>query len=124
METAKFIIEALVGLAAIVALILNFTGKSKEREIRWGFEPVSKKDYEDAKKARDEEIRLVRAEVEKNREAAEREGKIRAAGIYRKIDEVRTELSANLETARQELSENQRALPNEIVTLLKNTNAI
>jgi hypothetical protein len=49
---------------------------------------------------------------------------IRAAGIYKKIDEVRAELSSNLDMVRRELNDSQRNLPNEIVTLLKNTNAI
>ena len=49
---------------------------------------------------------------------------VRAAGIYRKIEDVRSELTMNLEKVRAELSANQRSLPNEIVALLKNTNAI
>jgi hypothetical protein len=62
--------------------------------------------------------------MKEDREAQSKSASIRVAGLYRKIDEVRAELSGNLETVRQELTENQRSLPNEIVTLLKNTNAI
>lgn len=108
----------------IMMVVYMRSDKKQRREISFEFEPVSKKDFEIARQIRDDEIKTVRSDMEKHRETAERERKISAAGVYRKIDEVRTELSANLETVRQELSENQRALPNEIVTLLKNTNAI
>ena len=70
------------------------------------------------------EMGELRRTMKEDREALNESASARAEGMYRKIDEVRAELSANLERTRQELSENQRSLPNEIVTLLKNTNAI
>src|SRR5579872_1871494 len=72
----------------------------------------------------EEDLSEIRREMKEDREAQTKSASIRAAGIYKKIDEVRAELSANLESVRQELTDNQRSLPNEIVTLLKNTNAI
>ncbi|HZV36863.1 MAG TPA: hypothetical protein VFB72_19965, partial [Verrucomicrobiae bacterium] len=72
----------------------------------------------------EDDLAAIRREMKEDCESQTRSASIRAAGLYKKIDEVRAELSATIETVRQELAENQRSLPNEIVALLKNTNAI
>ena len=46
-----------------------------------------------------------------DRAALEEAGTARAAGIYRKIDDVRAELSANLDATRRELAETSGCLP-------------
>jgi hypothetical protein len=108
----------------VVMLIVLMRNNKQRREVSFEFEPVARKDYDEQRKLRDAEITRLRGDIERNREAGERERKQSAAGIYKKIDDTRAELSADLQSVRKELSENQRNLPGEIVALLKNTNAI
>ena len=118
-----------VGLASLCVAINQIDDFFERRKPRAGFPPVEQ--LENSQLALTErvanledDISDLRHEMKEDREAQARSASIRTAGLYKKIDEVRTELSANLESARQELTESQRSLPNEIVTLLKNTNAI
>jgi hypothetical protein len=125
-EAIGWLVVALASLCVAINQIDDFFDRRKPRE---GFPPVEQLDNsQNALSVRvdklEAEMGELRREMKEDREAANASGSARAAGIYRKIDEVRSELSANLERARQELAENQRSLPNEIVTLLKNTNAI
>lgn len=118
-----------VGLAALCVAVNQIDDFFERRKPRAGFPPVEQ--LENSQRALTERVEKledalgeIRREMREDRELAAKSASIRAAGIYKKIDEVRAGLSANLETVRQELAENQRSLPNEIVTLLKNTNAI
>lgn len=118
-----------VGLAALCVAINQIDDFFERRKPRAGFPPVEQ--LENSRLAlehRVDKIELdlmaIRREMKEDRETSARTASIRAAGLYKKIDETRAELSANIETVRQELTENQRSLPNEIVALLKNTNAI
>ena len=118
-----------VGLAALCVAINQIDDFFERRKPRAGFPPVEQLDDSQKALARrveklEDELAAVRREMKEDRESQSRSASIRAAGLYKKIDEVRAELSANIETVRQELTENQRSLPNEIVALLKNTNAI
>lgn len=118
-----------VGLASLCVAINQIDDFFERRKPRPGFPPVERLEnsqiaLSDRVEHLEDDISDLRHEMKEDREAQARSASIRAAGIYKKIDEVRAELSANLETVRQELTENQRSLPNEIVTLLKNTNAI
>ena len=118
-----------VGLASLSVAINQIDDFFERRKPREGFPPVEQlENSQNALAARvdrlEAEMGELRREMKEDREASNMSASARTAGIYRKIDEVRSELSANLERVRQELSENQRSLPNEIVTLLKNTNAI
>lgn len=92
-------------------------------------------EFREAREARNGEIETIRLAQAADRAAVETERKRSSSSLYRHMDEtkaqlenkmedMRKELSTNLENVRAELSENQRLLPNEIVTLLKNTNAI
>lgn len=83
-----------------------------------------KKDRDDNEKHISARASKIYEEMKQSNESVHQQ--IKAEGERRviQIDDVRKELSKNLESVRQELSENQRLLPNEIVTLLKNTNAI
>jgi chromosome segregation ATPase len=117
------------GLAALAVCINQIDDFFERRKPKEGFPPVEQ--LENSQNALAERvdhleraISDIRREMKEDREAQAKSASARAAGIYKKIDEVRAELSANLESARKELAENQRSLPNEIVTLLKNTNAI
>jgi chromosome segregation ATPase len=117
------------GLAALAVCINQIDDFFERRKPKEGFPPVEQ--LENSQNALTERvdhleraISDIRREMKEDREAQAKSASARAAGIYKKIDEVRAELSANLESARKELAENQRSLPNEIVTLLKNTNAI
>lgn len=117
------------GLAAIAVCINQIDDFFERRKPRVGFPPVEQ--LENSQNALAERVDHleqavwdIRREMKEDRETQAKSASARAAGIYKKIDEVRAELSANLESARKELAENQRSLPNEIVTLLKNTNAI
>jgi chromosome segregation ATPase len=125
-ESIGWLVVALASLCVAVNQIDDFFERRKSPV---GHPPVEQLDS--AQQALTERVENLeddlsdlRHEMKTDREAQLKSASIRAAGIYKKIDEVRTELSANLETVRQELTENQRSLPNEIVTLLKNTNAI
>jgi hypothetical protein len=118
-----------VGLASLCVAINHIDEFFERRKPREGFPPAEQ--LENSQLALTERVENLeeavsdlRREMKEDREAHIKSASIRAAGIYKKIDEVRTELSANMETVRKELSDNQRSLPNEIVTLLKNTNAI
>ncbi len=118
-----------VGLACLCVAVNQIDDFFERRKPRPGFPPAEQ--LENAQQALadrvenlEEDISDLRREMKEDREAQTKSASLRAAGLYKRMDEVRSELSANLETARQELSANQRSLPNEIVTLLKNTNAI
>ncbi len=117
------------GLAALAVCINQIDDFFERRKPREGFPPVEQ--LENSQNALTERVEHleravwdIRREMKEDRETQAKSASARAAGIYKKIDEIRAELSANLESARKELAENQRSLPNEIVTLLKNTNAI
>ncbi len=125
-EGIGWLVVALSALCVAINQIDDFFERRKPRE---GFPPVEQlENSQNALSARvdrlEAEMNELRREMKEDREALNESGSARAAEIYRKMDEVRSELSANLERVRQELSENQRSLPNEIVALLKNTNAI
>jgi hypothetical protein len=118
-----------VGLAALCVAINQIDDFFERRKTKPGKPPAEQ--LENSQEALAERVsRLENAvleihrEMKEDREAVTRAGSARAAGIYKKIDEVRAELSANLDAVRREMAENQRSLPNEIVALLKNTNAI
>ena len=118
-----------VGLASLCVAINQIDDFFERRKPRAGFPPVeqlenSQRALTDRVEKLEDALGEIRREMKEDRELSAKSASIRAAGIYKKIDEVRAGLSANLETVRQELAENQRSLPNEIVTLLKNTNAI
>jgi hypothetical protein len=118
-----------VGLAALCVAINQIDDFFERRKPPLGFPPVEQLDTTQKVLARrveklEDELAALRREMKEDRESQSRSASIRAAGLYKKIDEVRAELSATIETVRQELTDNQRSLPNEIVALLKNTNAI
>jgi len=118
-----------VGLASLCVAINQIDDFFERRKVKPGFPPVEQlENSQNALAQRVDGLEAgladVRREMKEDREALARSASARAAGIYKKVDEVRSEFSANLETVRHELTENQRSLPNEIVTLLKNTNAI
>lgn len=118
-----------VGLASLCVAVNQIDDFFERRKPRAGFPPVEQlESSQNALTERvanlEDDLSDLRREMKEDRESQAKSASIRAAGLYKKIDEVRAELSANLETARKELAENQRSLPNEIVTLLKNTNAI
>jgi hypothetical protein len=112
-----------VGLASLCVAVNQIDDFFERRKPRVGFPPVEHALTERVENLEDD-LSDLRHEMKEDREAQLKSASIRAAGLYKKIDEVRAELSANLETVRQELAANQRSLPNEIVTLLKITNAI
>lgn len=118
-----------VGLAALCVAINQIDDFFERRKPRVGFPPVEQLDDSQKALARrveklEDDLAVLRREMKEDRESQSRSASVRAAGLYKKIDEVRAELSATIETVRQELTENQRSLPNEIVALLKNMNAI
>ena len=113
-----------VGLAALCVSVNQIDDFFERRKPRAGFPPVEQLDNSQAALAErvdrlEDALADLRREMKADREALAEAGSARAAGIYRKIDEVRGELSANLASVRRELAESQRSLPNEIVTLLK-----
>lgn len=125
-EAIGWLVVALSSLCVAINQIDDFFERRKPRE---GFPPAEQlENSQNALSARvdklEAEMGELRREMKEDREAANLSASARTAGMYRKVDEVRSELSANLERVRHELAENQRSLPNEIVTLLKNTNAI
>lgn len=62
--------------------------------------------------------------VEKNREAAEQQARVRSAGLYAKMDEVRKQTMDHTEMVRRELSSKIDDMPDRIVALLRNTGAL
>ena len=118
-----------VALASLCVTVNQVDDFFERRKTKLGFPPVEQLDSSQQALERrvdklEDEIARLRREMKEDREAQSRSGSERAAGLYKKIDDVRAELSADIEAVRKELTENQRGLPNEIVTLLKNTNAI
>ena len=118
-----------VGLASLCVAVNQIDDFFERRKPRAGFPPVEQLENShhalaDRVENLEDAISDIRREMKEDREAQTKSASIRIAGLYKKIDEVRAELSSNLESVRHELTESQRTLPNEIVTLLKNTNAI
>ena len=118
-----------VGLASLCVAINQMDDFFELRKPKAGFPPVEQLESSqlaltDRVEKLEDSLGELRREMRADRETELRSASIRAAGLYKKIDEVRSELSANIEHVRQELTDSQRSLPNEIVTLLKNTNAI
>lgn len=70
------------------------------------------------------DLETLRTEANTHRESKDKTDSIHRASLYKAIDACRSDTSNHIENVRRELSDNQRSLPNEIVTLLKNTNAI
>jgi hypothetical protein len=118
-----------VGLAALCVAVNQMDDFFDRRKPRPGFPPVEQLENSQRTLALrvdklEDALTGLRREMREDRETQAISASERTAGIYQKIDDVRTELSANLENVRRELTDNQRSLPNEIVALLKNTNAI
>jgi|GEM_PF-3954940 len=118
-----------VGLASLCVAINQIDDFFERRKPKVGFPPVEQLESSHEALARrveklEESLGEIRREMKEDRLQQHESATVRAAGIYRKIEDVRSELTMNLEKVRAELSANQRSLPNEIVALLKNTNAI
>jgi len=69
-------------------------------------------------------VEKVREEIRQNHESAKRDGSIRSKTLFDALNTTRHEVTQHIESVRKELSDSQRSLPNEIVALLRNTNAI
>lgn len=107
-----------VGLASLCVAVNQIDDFFERRKPRAGFPPVEQLEnahiilvqrvdrLEDA-------LGELRREMKQDRAAQAQAASERVRGIHQRIDDVRAELAAN-----------QRSLPNEIVALLKNTNAI
>ena len=118
-----------VALASLCVALNQIDDFFERRKPRAGFPPVEQlENSQNALTQRVDRLELaltdLRREMKADRDALNESASARVAGLYRKIDDVRAELTASLERTRQELAEHQRSLPSEIVTLLKNTNAI
>jgi len=118
-----------VGLSALCVTVNQMDDFFDRRKPRPGFPPVEQLENSQRTLALrvdklEDALTGLRREMREDRETQAISASERTAGIYQRIDGVRTELSANLENVRRELTDNQRSLPNEIVALLKNTNAI
>lgn len=70
------------------------------------------------------DIKGIRSELKEDRSANERHASARSSAIYKKIDDMRAEITAHVESVRRELSGNQNDIPDRIVAMLKNTGAI
>lgn len=62
--------------------------------------------------------------VDKNRDEAEKQARVRSANLYSKMEEVRKQTSDHTESVRKELSEKIDAMPDRVVALLRNTGAL
>ncbi len=107
-----------VGLAALCVAVNQMDDFFERRKPRAGFPPVEQ--LQESHHTLSERVdRLeaslaeLRREMKEERLMQTQEASERVRGIYQRIEGVRAELAAN-----------QRSLPNEIVSLLKNTNAI
>ena len=70
------------------------------------------------------EAAALRGQMLKDYQNSQEHASARSAGIYRKMDELRLELTRRIEEVRKELADNQETLPERLVNLLKNTGAI
>jgi hypothetical protein len=70
------------------------------------------------------ELSGIRGQMLKDYQNNQDQASTRSAGIYRKMDELRLELTRRIEEVRKELADNQETLPERLVSLLKNTGAI
>jgi hypothetical protein len=115
-----------IGSTAIsgVMMIVMLANKSQKREVSFSFEPASKKEFDEARSKRDQEMKDMMSLIDRNRESAERQRSITTAGIYNKMDSVRSELEGRIDDVRKELSEDIKCVPDRVITTLKNTNAI
>jgi len=111
-------------ICPIIMVIFMRSDKKQRREVSFEFEPLSKKEFEVARQQRDEEFKALAALVERNRSEAETSRKSSADGIYKKLEATRLEMKQDLNLQTIALSERIEGMPGQIVTLLKNTNAI
>src|SRR5579883_3055403 len=86
-----------VGLAALCVAINHVDEFFERRKPRQGFPPVEQLENSQQALARrvdklEAELNAVRREMKEDRESSARSGSERAAGLYKKIDEVRAEL--------------------------------
>lgn len=72
----------------------------------------------------DADLQDMKEETARHRSDRDKLDSIHRASVYRKIDEVRVGIVAQMESNRQELSVNINSMPAQVITLLKTTGAI
>src|ERR1700760_4164348 len=101
-----------VGLASLCVAVNQIDDFFERRNPRPGFPPaeqLASTQQALAERVQDLEHALdgIRREMKEDREAAAKSASIRAAGLYKRVEEIRAQLAASLEAVRQELTENQ-----------------
>ena len=76
--------------------------------------------FKEQREKRDNEIQDIYERMNTDRAFGEEERRRSSSAIYNKIEQTRVEVESNL----NDVKETIRVLPNEIITLLKNTNKI
>lgn len=106
---------------------LYLKGEGKEHhitpqplEVRYDLGAASEKDCMNRFAATEREIAAIKKQRDKDDEVAS----IHRASIYRKMEQVRMEVSAQTEAVRKELSGKIDDVPDRLIATLKNTGAL
>lgn len=103
----------LVGNVASIWIGLLNRKNIQKREVSFEFTPASKEDFDQHVRDTHENFVQIRNELKEDRQQNQVHASARAASLYKKIDEVRAELSAKVET-----------MPDRVITQLRNTKGL
>jgi len=101
------------GIGAVCSIIMVSSNKKQRREVTFGFEPVSKKDFDEARLARDAEIKGVIGALNRHIDV----NRVEHENMFSKLGGVERGARAELHAANREAEESRRRLHQEIGTL-------
>jgi len=111
---------------AALALISSWIQNQRKQKNEVSFTDVytRKEEFDEYKETNDRRVEGIRAEILHHLAEQDRQASIHRSSIYRKIDESRVEIERKLDDKHRELDGDIKAMPNQVVTLLKNTGAL
>jgi uncharacterized membrane-anchored protein YhcB (DUF1043 family) len=117
---------ALLFVGNVVAVWLGVINgrRIQRREVSFTETPASKKDFDQHVVETARNFNAVRNELAHDRQANQEHASKRSETLFRKMDTTRTELDTKIEDTRRELSDKIDAMPERVITTLKNTGAI
>lgn len=121
--------QVILTIGVLVAIISNFltlvrTNRAQKREVSFGFEPASKKEFDQFTLTTNANFVQVREEMKLDRSDNQKHASERSKTLFAKMDSTRSELDVKIEDTRRELSDKIDSMPERIIATLKNTNAI
>ena len=92
-------------VTSLVVMIAVLAKKSEKREVSFSPELVTRREYDEAKAARDAQLKEIIQEVRANRLDSDRQQSSRSKAMYEKMDEVRRELKSDIDGMRHDVNE-------------------